>query len=259
MVGSSIQRKLRGDDRFRVVPVERGTTLPVTDGPSFLIHAAWPHNDDEAWSQFLDWTLELHRSAAACNAWFVALGSGIEACAEHPGLKDPYLGYARRKLDLRSALEGQGPLSWVRLHFMFGPGEQPSRLLPAAVRAALANEEFVCGSLDRRRRWLHLEDQADFLARFLVDPQPGQWDIAGRSDVSFRDLLDLVGRAVGRKLQLRESDAPAPDSALAFVVPERMAPVVPADAGDPANLTRRLEEYVAQLRATSTEVEPGLG
>ena len=240
-----------------VVPISRGNVLPPSRSPAIVVHAAWPSNDAADWTPFRDWSLSLRESAVDRGARFVALGSGVEAYADHPGLKEPYKTYAQRKIALKEAFRARNPeaLTWLRLHFMFGPGEQPSRLIPAAIRAALVGDEFICGSLDRRRRWLHVDDQADYLGRFLRSPREGDWDIAGRNDVSFRDLLALVGRATGRKLQVKESDAPAPDSELPVVVPERIASVVPADAGEPDSLLERLKEYSAQLIGASTQFE----
>ena len=250
-------RRLTGDRDFKIVPISRGNFIPPGKSPSIVVHAAWPSSDAASWRSFRDWSLSLRESSADRGARFVALGSGVEACADHPGLKEPYKSYAQRKVELREALRAQNPkdLTWLRLHFMFGPGEQPSRLIPAAIRAALAGDEFICGSLDRRRRWLHVDDQADYLGRFLRSPRDGDWDIAGRHDVSFRDLLTLVGRAAGRKLQVKESDAPAPDSELPVIVPERNASVVPVDAGEPDSLLERLKEYSAQLIGASTQFE----
>ena len=250
-------RVLTGDGDFEVVPISRGNVIPPGKSPSIVVHAAWPSNDAASWAPFRDWSLSLRDSAADRGARFVALGSGVEAYADDPGLKEPYKSYAQRKVELKHALRAQNPstVTWLRLHFMFGPGERPSRVIPAAIHAALAGDELICGSLDRRRRWLHVDDQAEYLRRFLKSPQDGDWDIAGRHDVSFRDLLALVGRATGRKLQVKESDAPAPESQLPVIVPERMASIVPADAGEPATLLQRLKEYSAQLIGASTQFD----
>jgi nucleoside-diphosphate-sugar epimerase len=251
LVGGSLQRRLSGDKTFQIAPIARGEPIPrgLSHG-DIVVHAAWPENDAEAWESFRKWSLRLSACAADRGAWFVAFGSGVEA--HSVALNEPYRTYAQRKLELRQELADHGLLAWLRLHFMFGPGEQPSRLIPSAIRAGLANETFVCGSLDRRRRWLHVDDQADYLAEFLRSPRPGQWDIAGRHDVSFRDLLGLVGCAIGRDLRLEESDAAAPDWALPVIVPERMASVVPADAGNRESLLGRLKDYAAQVAGAST-------
>ena len=253
---------MAGDENFRIAPVARGELIPPGErsAADLVVHAAWPPNDSESWTPFRDWSLCLRASAADRGAWFVSFGSGVEAYSAHPGLGEPYRSYAHRKLELRDALADlhREHLVWLRLHFMFGPGELPSRLVPAAIRAGVEGGEFQCGSLGRQRRWLHVDDQAHYLADFLKAPEQGEWDIAGRHDVSFRDLLALVGSAIGRKLQLRESGALAPDSELPVIVPERTASVVPADAGDLDSLLRRLREYSAQLTGTSTDHETRL-
>ena len=236
------------------MPIARGETLPKGDGsePAILVHSAWPANDPSLWDAFRQWSLSLRASAAERDAWFVGIGSGLEAHSAHPELKDPYKSYALRKHELRDALVASdaGRFTWIRLHFMFGPGERPSRWVTAAINASLTGESFVTGSLDRRRRWLHVDDQADYFAAFLEAPDPGIFDIAGRGNVSFRDLLTLIERATGRDLKLEESDVLGPDSAISLIEPERMASVVPADAGSLEALSDRLGEYAGQLKSS---------
>ena len=256
-MGGSLRRRLACSEDFRIVPVARDELCGTEECSerTIVVHAAWPPGAAGSWSDFLHWSKRLRASAADLGAWFVAFGSGIEAHAANPGLKEPYKSYARRKIEFKHALAASDPerFAWIRLHFMFGPGERDSRLVPAAIRAGLRDETFVCGSLDRRRRWLHVDDQAKYLADFLRAPQPGQWDIAGCHDVSFRDLLTLVGCAIDRKLRLQESNEAAPDSALAVIAPERMASIMSADAGDRASLLGRLREYAAELTGASTD------
>ena len=241
---------------WNVVPVTRGEEIPASASsqPAIVLHSAWPAGDAASWETFRDWSLRLRVSAADRGAWFVGIGSGLEAHAGHPGLKEPYKSYALRKIELRESLTALDPerFAWIRLHFMFGPGERPSRVVPAAIRAALAGETFVCGSLDRRRRWLHVDDQADYLAKFLEAPRAGDWDIAGRQDVSFRDILALIEHAVGRKLRLEESDMAAPDSSISAIFPRRMVSVVPPDAGTLDDLSGRLRDYAERISSAST-------
>ena len=65
-------------------------------------------------------------------------------------------------------------------------------------------------------------------------------------------MLSLVEHAVGRKLRLRESDELAPDSEISAIFPERMATVVPPDAGILAVLSDRLREYATGNNNGST-------
>jgi nucleoside-diphosphate-sugar epimerase len=256
LVGAAFRRRLAADD-WHVVALSRGDLISNRDSsrPAIVVHSAWPAADASLWAPFRDWSLRLRKSAADRGAWFVGIGSGVEAHADHPDLKEPYKSYARRKHELREGLAELDPerFAWIRLHFMFGPGERVSRLVPDAIRAALAGETFVSGSLERRRRWLHTDDQAAYFAEFLETPLAGNWDIAGRQNVSFGDMLALIERATGRELRLRESDDPAPDSAISLIKPERMAPVVPANAGNLDSLLSRLRDYAAELADQSTK------
>lgn len=252
LVGSSLRRRLAD---WNVVPVVRGDDIPPGDSsqPSIVLHSAWP-TEDAAWAPFRDWSLRLRKSAAGRGAWFVGFGSGIEAHADDPRLKEPYRSYALRKVELRESLAALDPenFAWVRLHFMFGSGERPTRVIPAAIRAGLKGEEFVCGSLDRRRRWLHVDDQANYVMKFLEAVRSGTFDIAGQQPVSFRDMLSLIEQAIDRKLRFRESQDSAPDSQISDIFPEYMSPIVPADAGTPDTLSRRLRNYAESIANQST-------
>lgn len=253
LVGSSLRRSLAD---WHIVPVTRGEEILSGDSshPAIVVHSAWPSGDASSWTRFRDWSLRLRASAADRGAWFVGLGSGLEAHAATPGLKEPYKSYALRKLELRDSLAALDPerFAWIRLHFMFGPGERPSRIIPAAIRAGLRGEELVCGSLDRRRRWLHVDDHAEFLGKFLEAPQAGAWDIAGQEPVSFRDMLALVEQALGRNLRLRECAEMSPDSEISAIFPERMSPIVPAEAGTLDTLPGRVREYAKHIAEEST-------
>jgi hypothetical protein len=91
---------------WKVVPVARGEEIPLGNGsqPSIVVHSAWPAGDAATWDPFRDWSMRLRTAAADRGAWFVGFGSGIEAHAAHPGLKEPYRSYALRKVELQERL-----------------------------------------------------------------------------------------------------------------------------------------------------------
>ncbi len=210
----------------------------------------------EFWKDYLAWSKRIKQACAAAEIDFVGIGSGLELFAGDQRMKEPYQSYARRKIELRTALgEGDGTdHRWIRLHFMFGPGERVSRVVPAAIIACQKGETLTCGSLARRRRWLHVDDQARYLAEFLLRPGSGEWDIAGRADVSFRELLSLVETAMGRPLAVIESKERTPDDELATIAPVRMAPNVPDEAGTVDRLIERLRVYARSLVSPSGEL-----
>ena len=248
-VAGALRRALFSDPSIVTVPIRCGET-PEIAARSVVVHCAWPGSiDDLQWQEFRDWSIRL-RQGARCGARFIGIGSGVEAYEGDDRLKEPYKSYARRKSDLKQALavEAAEHFSWVRLHFIFGSGERATRFVPAAIRACQTGDAFTCGSLARQRRWLHVDDQATILAAFLKSQAVGDWDIAGRADVSFRDLLAIIEEAVGVKLRLTENAEPTPDGAIGAIVPDRLTPLVPATAGRRDNLLARLREYAQTLR-----------
>lgn len=250
-VAGALLKRLAHDKRFQPVALSRGGAPPATPAPAVIFHAGWPSEpSDRGWAAFVDHSLRLRRIAAERGWRFVGVGSGVEAFADDARLKDPYAAYARRKLELRRALEDAGPegLSWLRLHFLFGPGERPSRIVPSAIAAAKRGAAFLCGSLDRRRRWLGVDDQSAYLADFLAAPVEGDWDIAGRTDISFREFFGLVEQATGRPLRLKEGET-TPDGGIGMIGPARIAAVVPEGAGSPDALLEALRRYADALES----------
>lgn len=268
-MGRAVCRAARNDRGQDVVIIPRIGALEflrrrLADGPphAAVVHLAWPdlratlegtQAADLGWREFLDLSVALRVAAADAQAWFIGIGSGLEACAADPTaiLGEPYRSYARHKTELMAALRSAAPsgMSWVRLHFMFGPFENPSRFVPAAVQACLDGTEFACGRRDRRRRWLHVDDTARFLLDFTATPLEGVWDIAGRQDLSFDELLGLVARAVGSPLRMARNPSTNGDSDLDVVAPTNMAAIVPEWAGRPENLATRLGEYARSIGA----------
>lgn len=255
------------DPALRVVAIPRDAPLERLSalrggGSAALVHLAWPDlrasssgggggAAPEVWSRFVEWSLALRQACAEADIDFIGVGSGVEAYVGDPAFADPYLAYARRKAELRAALESLGEVAWVRLHFIFGEGEHPGRIVPAAIHAALSGEDFVCGSPDRRRCWLDVDVTASTLAGFASAPRPGTWDVCGREPISFADLLRLVEQATGRPLKWAATPAATADGRLKLIAPTNLAPNLPAEAGRPANLLASLVRYSDWIAAGS--------
>jgi nucleoside-diphosphate-sugar epimerase len=239
--------------RSRLAAGQRRATVMHLAWPSLRETFVSPHAAGAGWRDFLDLSVSLRVAAAEAGAWFVGIGSGVEACDPGPAasLGEPYGSYARQKTELMTALLRVAPsaMSWVRLHFMFGPFEHPSRIVPSAIGACLDGTEFACGRRDRRRRWLHVDDTAKLLLDFAAAPVGGVWDITGRQDLSFEELLGLVARAVGKPLRLSGNGSTNGDADLDVVAPTNLAPIVPEWAGRPESLLVRLRDYAHWIEA----------
>ena len=259
-----------GADGFIGRALARATTVipvPREDAAQFikaravkgdsLVHLAWPNlgaagssggsaQGDDGWEAYRAASIALRETATGAGVRFIGIGSGVEGYLDGGALDEPYLTYAQRKAELHAALEGND-LSWLRLHFLFGPGEPARRIVPSAIRAAQAGTELICGARDRRRHWLHVDDLAAGLARFAADPKAGTWDVAGPRALSFDELFALVAEAVGKPVTLAANPGRPADARLSQIAPTRLAPVLPSGAGEVANLLARLIEYASSI------------
>lgn len=111
--------------------------------------------------------------------------------------------YAAAKLALATvalqlAAERGTPLAWARLFSLYGPGEQPTRLVPAAIRALLRDERFPATAGEQVRDYLHVDDAAAALVRLAAARASGIFNVASATGVPVRELLALTGELAGR-------------------------------------------------------------
>jgi nucleoside-diphosphate-sugar epimerase len=106
-------------------------------------------------------------------------------------------------------------LAWARLFFVYGPGENPDRLVPSVARALLRGEAAPCSEGSQVRDFLHVDDAAWALVRLLESEVEGPVNIASGRPVGLRELLLSIGEAVGTpgllefgKVPLRPGEPP---------------------------------------------------
>ena len=203
-----------------------------------------PPLGEEAWAAFAEWVAAMAAAAAANRITVWGVGSGIESvtAGSSPEVGEPYLSYGRRKAEILALLRRQPGLTvnWLRLHFLFGPGEAEHRFVPSAIRAAASGTALPLGAPARLRHWLHVDDAARFLLQAIDEDWAGEWDIAGPEPVSFADFCGVIGTAVGAPLQIVPPASPGADAHCPLVPARRLPAFVPPDAGSLAYLLDRL-------------------
>lgn len=67
--------------------------------------------------------------------------------------------------------------AWARIFHVYGPGEAPGRLIPAAIRALRAGEVFPVSPGAQLRDWTAVEDVAEALCQLLHSASPGVFNV----------------------------------------------------------------------------------
>ena len=199
-------------------------------GPDFLLHFAWYAVPIKFWEarENMEWvraSLEL-LSAFAANKGKRAVAAG--SCGEYeinsgecvegktPLLPATLYGTCKHAFgSVLSSFSRQTGFSsaWGRIFFLYGPHEQPSRLVAYAVQSLLHGEPALCSDGNQILDFLHVEDAASAFVALLESGVQGSVNIASGRPVAVRDLLQEIGAQLGRpeliRLAARESRSEA--------------------------------------------------
>lgn len=195
--------------------------------PERLVHLAWYVEHGRFWSAPEN-VLWVERSLALLRAFAAAGGRRavlLGTCAEYswedadeplseltsPLAPATLYGVAKdtlRRLASAYAQQEGFELAWGRLFFLYGPREAPARLVASVIRALLAGEPAETASGTQRRDFLHVDDVAGALAALLERPVVGPVNIASGNAVVLADVVDLIGRELGRPELVRRGALP---------------------------------------------------
>lgn len=93
---------------------------------------------------------------------------------------------------------------FIHWHFIlptiYGPGENPRRLIPYTINAIRNNEELSFTSGEQMRQYLFVEDVAKALhVAFVRNLPTGVYNVAGNEVISVRQLVKMICDAEGKK------------------------------------------------------------
>ncbi|HYM65889.1 MAG TPA: NAD(P)-dependent oxidoreductase, partial [Patescibacteria group bacterium] len=139
-------------------------------------------------------------------------------------------------------------LAWGRIFFLYGPGEDPGRLVASVARGLLAGEEVPTTEGLQERDFMHVRDVAGALVALLCSEASGAVNIASGRAVPVRDLVSMIAAEAGGSGRVRFGELPSrPDE----------PPVIAGDAGrlldevgfrPQIGLEQGIRETVASLR-----------
>jgi nucleoside-diphosphate-sugar epimerase len=146
-----------------------------------------------------------------------------ETPSEHGGAA--ITAYARAKLEMHAALQRYAAAydlsaAWGRIFFQYGPDEHPERLVASVIRNLLQGREAPCSHGRQVRSFLHVADVGSAFAALLDGPVAGAVNIGSGTSMSIADLLQEIGRQIGRPELLCLGARAAPPAEPPMLVPD---------------------------------------
>jgi nucleoside-diphosphate-sugar epimerase len=193
----------------------RASELMKQVRPDGLLHLAWYAEPGKFWEarENLEWvraSLELLRAfedhggsrlvaAGSCAEYDCSSGECFENAT--PPLPATLYGTCKHALErIIYASSRQTGLSsaWGRIFFLYGPHEHPTRLVAYVVRSLLRGEPALCSEGRRILDFVHVEDAASAFVALLESEVQGPVNIGSGCPVAVRDVLQEIGRQIGR-------------------------------------------------------------
>lgn len=183
--------------------------------PTHLLHLAWFVAPGDYWAspenvRWLKAGLDLAREFADAGGERSVMAG---TCAEYDQASSPLVeevtplrpttlyGAAKASLHLTSAAyfaERGVSAAWAHVFYLYGPRENPGRLVPSVIRALLAGERFECSHPNDVRDFLYVEDVAGAFVRLLGSEAEGSVNIASGQGTTVGQLVAELASEIGR-------------------------------------------------------------
>ena len=89
--------------------------------------------------------------------------------------------------------------AWGRIFFLFGPYENPQRLVPSAIQALLADRQFSCTHGCQVLDVMHVLDVATAFVALLDSQVQGPVNIASGQSVTVKEIVEKIAQKIGKK------------------------------------------------------------
>lgn len=221
----AVVRKGSRTSRLRELPGLRVHELTLEDTPSLrrwlegerpdaVVHLAWyarPHDylvsPENLASLAATASLAEAAFASGCRK-LVGVGTCLEyAAAGRPFVEtdptDPVSPYASAKhaafLAARAlAARAGAEMAWARVFHLFGPGEDPSRLVPTVAASLARGEPIDVTAGEQVRDYLHVADVAAGIAALVRPGASGVFNVCSGTARPLRELILAIGQLRGR-------------------------------------------------------------
>lgn len=182
--------------------------------PTHLLHLAWYAEPGKFWAgrENAHWVAATVRLAEAFGAAGGQRAVMAGTCAEYDWAAPEAAAPLREDAPLRPAtLYGiskdaarrvSAPLvpalAWGRIFFLYGPGEDPRRLVSGVARGLVAGERVPTTDGSQLRDFLHVADVGAAFAAIVDSDVEGPVNVAGGDPLAVMDIAQMLAEAAGR-------------------------------------------------------------
>ena len=185
--------------------------------PTHLLHFAWVTEHKAYWTSLanLDWvrsTLELllrftnrgGRRAVIAGTCAEYGWGGDQPFKESLSQLKPKTLYGVCKHALNLMVDGLATESglsaaWGRVFFLYGPHEQPNRLVPSITRALLKGMTVPCSHGNQVRDYMYVKDAADAFVALLDSEVTGAVNIASGRPIELKTIIYKIAELIDNK------------------------------------------------------------
>jgi nucleoside-diphosphate-sugar epimerase len=210
--GSAETRPAARDDAIEwhhLDPTDRGAVAGAVRAvaPEAAVHLAWYAEP----GRYLDAIPENLRSLATTAVLLESLASAgcprtvlAGSCVEARAPSTIYAAAKKAAHDVAAGLARAGvSTTCAHVFYLYGPGEDPRRVVPTVIRALLRGEPVAVGDGHETRDYLHVSDVASAFCALIDDDLGPSTDICTGRTVRLRDVFEVIGRETGRPELIR--------------------------------------------------------
>lgn len=215
-------------------PADAGRVVAEA-APTHLLHLAWCTENGKCWSsdkniRWLQASLELVRAFAGIGGErLVVAGSCAEYqlnygyCSEAVTPLNPDSMYGLTKGALQRVVQMYAAnheisAAWGRVFYLYGPYEDPARLVPSVINSLLAGRDAECTHGNQIRDYLYVEDVAGALTALLRSRLDGPVNIGSGEPARLKEIVNMIGDMTRGKHLIKLGARPAPEGEPPFIV-----------------------------------------
>ena len=181
--------------------------------PEVLVHLAWYAEHGKFWTspenlRWVEASLALLRAFGGRRAVLAGTCAEYDWTVEQDALAEDaptrpatLYGAAKHALHTVAAAYAQQAgfeLAWGRVFFLYGPGEAPTRLVPAVAQSLLSGEVARTTEGTQYRDFMHVADVAAGFAALADSGVTGAVNVASGEARMLREVIEAIAQVTGR-------------------------------------------------------------